>query len=49
MKIALNSIHSDEYLKKADEIIVRYYKVGELLDICEKYPDKDIVVDVPEG
>lgn len=36
-------------MQKADEIIVRYYKFDELLEICEKYPDKDIVVDVPEG
>lgn len=49
MKISLNYQHQDDFMQNADEIIVPYGKMDKLLEIVEKFNNKDIVVDLPEG
>lgn len=44
MKYCLNSNQTSEYLKKADEIKLRYEDRHELIDFVEKYPDKTIIL-----
>ena len=36
-------------MQNADEIIVPYGKMDKLLEIIEKFNNKDIVMDLPEG
>ena len=36
-------------MQNADEIIVPYSKMDKLLEIVEKFNNKDIVMDLPEG
>lgn len=49
MKVSLNYQHQDDFMQNADEIIVPYGKMDKLLEIVEKFNNKDIVMDLPEG
>ena len=46
MKCCLNSHQSAEYLKKADELKIKYKDRHKIIDFIENYPDKTIILDM---
>ena len=44
MKYCLNSRQNKEYLDKADEIKVEYRDRDFIFELCEKYPEKTIIL-----
>ena len=50
MRVALKywSVNKD-WLNKADEIIIPYEETKNLMDIIEKYPNKNFIIDIPKG
>ena len=49
MKVSLSCLQKDEVLEKVDEIIVPFVETNDLLELVEKYPNKDFVIDLPKG
>lgn len=47
MKVALSSRQTEEYLKQADEIRVKYGDIDVIYDLMEKYFDKNIILELP--
>lgn len=48
MKICLRYNQQEEYLHKADQILVHWAYIDKLLDYINNYPDKDFIIDVPK-
>ena len=46
MKYCLNSRQNKEYLDKADEIKVEYRDRDFIFELCEKYPDKTLILNI---
>ena len=49
MKTSLTCLQKDEDLEKVNEIIVPFNKMHTLLELVEKFPTKDFVMDLPKG
>lgn len=49
MKVCLRHNQEEQYLQKADQVEVKWAYIDQLLDLVEKYPDKDFVIDAPKG
>lgn len=47
MKVCLNGRVGENYLKKADEIKIRYKDMKVLNDMILDYPDKTFIIEIP--
>lgn len=47
MKVCLRHNQEEQYLQKADQIEVKHAYIDKLLDLIQKYPNKDYIIDVP--
>lgn len=49
MKVCLRHNQEEQYLQKVEQVEVKWAYIDQLLDLVEKYPDKDFVIDAPKG
>ena len=49
MKVCLRHNQEEQYLQKTDQIEIKFAYVDQLLNLVEKYPNKDFIIDVPKG